>query len=110
MTIELTNNSTPFDTALQNLRDAQKTFEDAEANMRNITVEKEYATISLNEAGDYLHEAKKNLYKEAIKEPWRPDVQELAVENRYIRIAEGVDAAWSDKGPDADSDTDDNDN
>jgi hypothetical protein len=96
--------ATPLEAAIQDVRIAQGAYDEACNNLQQIIVAHKHADEQVNDTGRTLRDAREKMY-EAVVEPTRYTSEPIRVLPTYRdeapQIEEGVDAAWSDKGPEA---------
>lgn len=95
--------ATPLEAAVQDVRNAQIAFDLENAQYERMHIEISEARVRRDAAGETLSNARNHLFECAVKptpyvtEPIR--VAPSYLTERDVRLEEGVDAAWSDKGP-----------
>lgn len=95
--------ATPLEAAIQDVRIAQAKYDEANETYERLHVEISELRVRRDASNVELIDARERLCAEAVK-PTQYVTEPIRVAPSYItedraRIEEGVDAAWSDKGP-----------
>jgi hypothetical protein len=95
--------ATPLEAAVQNVRTAQIEYDQASENYERLAIDIADARVRRDSTGEALSNARNDLFEAAVK-PTQYVTEPIRVAPTYltendVRLEEGVDAAWSDKGP-----------
>lgn len=103
--------ATELEEVIAAVRVAQRELDASSADLERILNERSNATDRLNRAGDNLESLKEKMFSLVVQKPWTdqgevettPEPVRVLPSYRdgSVRLEEGVDAAWSDKGPEA---------
>lgn len=99
--------ATEIEVVINTVRNAQLEHDEATENLQRIIEEHNLANERVNVTGQALCDAREQMYAVVVEKPWNKTIlDEVSNISKPIRVVspwvdENVDAAWSEKGPEA---------